>query len=314
MNMPHLHLLLNHVPTIGTVIAVGLLILSFIRRNEGLRRVSFELFCIIALVTLPAYISGVGTQAIMEQRGEVSDLLMIRHHDAAMIGSLLMILTGGAAWLALWQTRRLTRPSLGSTGATVLLAVVTLLFMGRAATLGGEIRHPEILLDENVAIELTEPIIPGLSAQTVAAFVTGEPWVWPASEAVHFMGLWLLFGVVTIVNLRMLGVMRSVPFSAVHRLLPWAVLGLGINFITGMMFVIGAPGQYLENTAFFWKIGLLLIAGLNLLYLTVFDAPWSVEAGQDAPATEKVLAVTALASWIGVMYFGRMLPFIGNAF
>jgi uncharacterized membrane protein len=156
--MPHLHLLLNHVPTIGTVIALGLLILSFIRRNEGLRRVGFELFCIIALVTLPAYISGVGTQAVMEQRGEVSEILMIRHHDAAMIGSLLMIFTGGAAWLALWQTRRLTRASRGSTGVTVLLAVFTLVFMGRAATLGGEIRHPEILLDENVAIELTANI------------------------------------------------------------------------------------------------------------------------------------------------------------
>ena len=312
--MPHLHLLLNHVPTIGTVIAAGVLLLSIIRKNEGLRRVSLELFCIIALATLPAYLSGVGTQAVLEQRGEVSDIIMIRHHDAALLGSILMIFTGGAAWLALWQTRRLTAPSRTTVAAVLLLSVFTLALMGRAATLGGEIRHPEILLDENVAIELAEPVVPGLSAQGIATFVTGEPWVWPASEAVHFMGLWLLFGVVIIVNLRMLGMLRSVPFAAVHRLLPWAVLGLGINVITGMMFVIGAPGQYMENTAFFWKIGLLMIAGLDLLYLTVFDTPWAVGAGEDAPVTEKALAATALVSWVGVMYFGRMLPFIGNAF
>ena len=29
--------------------------LSFVRKNDGLRRVSLELFCVIALLTLPAY-------------------------------------------------------------------------------------------------------------------------------------------------------------------------------------------------------------------------------------------------------------------
>ena len=110
------------------------------------------------------------------------------------------------------------------------------------------------------------------------------PWVWPTAEALHFIGLWLLFGVVMLVNLRMLGFMKSAPFSAVHRLLPWACLGLGVNLMTGMLFVLAAPSQYLENIAFFWKIGLLLLAGLDLLYLTVFDAPWAVGPGAEAPA------------------------------
>ena len=106
MNTPHLHLLINHVPTVGTVIAVAILILSFLRKNEGMRRVSFELFCVIALITLPAYLSGVGTQLVLEQQPDVSPVLIATHHDAALIASLFMVLTGGAAWLALWQTRR----------------------------------------------------------------------------------------------------------------------------------------------------------------------------------------------------------------
>lgn len=315
MNMPHLHLLLNHVPTVGTVIAVGLLLLAIIRKNDGMRRVSFELFCVIALVTLPAYLSGVGTEGVLRLRGGISDVIMARHHDAALLGSLLMVLTGGAAWLALWQTRRVDRPSRATMASVLLLSVLTFALMARAATLGGEIRHPEILLDPEAAAEVTETVAPGwLSAQSVARAMTFEPWVWPASEALHFIGLWLLFGVIAMVNLRMLGVLKSVPFAAVHRLLPWAVLGLGINLLTGMMFVIGAPEQYMENISFFWKILLLLVAGLDLLYLTVFDAPWAVGAGENAPVTEKALAVTALASWVGVMFFGRMLPFLGNAF
>ena len=34
INLAHLHLLLNHVPTVGTVVALGLLILAFIRRTN----------------------------------------------------------------------------------------------------------------------------------------------------------------------------------------------------------------------------------------------------------------------------------------
>jgi hypothetical protein len=70
----------------------------------------------------------------------------------------------------------------------------------------------------------------------------------------------------------------------------------------------------MENVAFFWKIGLLMLAGLNVLYLTVFDGPWELGPGEDAPLIDKAMAACALATWVGVMYCGRMLPFIGNAF
>jgi len=39
-----------------------------------------------------------------------------------------------------------------------------------------------------------------------------------------------------------------------------------------------------------------------------------VAAGQDAPVAAKLVAAISLSLWIGVMYWGRMLPFIGNAF
>ena len=44
MNAPHLHLILNHVPTIGSAIALGLLLLGLLRRQEALTRVSLEVF------------------------------------------------------------------------------------------------------------------------------------------------------------------------------------------------------------------------------------------------------------------------------
>jgi uncharacterized membrane protein len=317
MNTAHVHLLLNHVPTVGTVIAFGVFLLSFIRKDAGMRRLSLELFFVVALVTLPAYISGVGTQlALEQQRPEVVVELMKRHHDAAVLGSIGMVITGLLAWLALWQMRRLSRPSTGVTAGVLLFAVITIAFMARAANLGGEIRHPEIVLVEQALdeIDMTSIGPEWLTADAIAGFTSGQTWVWPTAEALHFIGLWILFGPLVIINLRLLGVIRGVSFASVHRLMPWAMLGLTINIITGMMFLIAAPGQYVENVAFFWKIGLLILAGANLLYLTAFEGPWEVEAGSDAPLRLKAAAASSLVLWIGVMYFGRMLPFIGNAF
>jgi hypothetical protein len=67
-----------------------------------------------------------------------------------------------------------------------------------------------------------------------------------------------------------------------------------------------------DNPAFYWKLIFVVAAGLNTLLFT-FDRNWLVE-GRPAPALTKVIAVTALFFWVGVMYWGSMLPFIGNAF
>ena len=91
----------------------------------------------------------------------------------------------------------------------------------------------------------------------------------------------------------MLGMMKAAPFSALHRLLPWAVLGLGINLVTGMLWVIGTPEMYMMNVSFFWKMGFLMLAGANLIYVTTFDEPWSVGAGENAPLTSKAIAASS---------------------
>jgi uncharacterized membrane protein len=310
MNAPHLHLILNHVPTVGTAIALGLLLLSLLRRQDALRRVSLEVFFVIALITLPAYLSGVATGLQLEKSPDVSVEAIRKHHDGALVGFGLMLLTSLAAWLGLWQWRRTARPSNLNTGIVLVLALLTLTTMAGTATMGGEIRHPEIM-NEGAAPTAGPSWI---SAAGIQMFVTDHTWLWPSLEALHFIGLWLLFGVVLVVNLRMLGMMKAASFSSLHRLLPWSVLGLGINIASGMMWVIATPEQYSSNVSFFWKMGFLLLAGLDLLYLTTFDEPWEVEAGQDASFANKAIAFSAIASWVCVMYFGRMLPFLGNAF
>ena len=68
-----------------------------------------------------------------------------------------------------------------------------------------------------------------------------------------------------------------------------------------MVFVIGLPGQY-AGWPFYWKIGLLMVGGAQLLYLTIADAPWNVGPGKHAPVLARTLASTGIVAWLVVMY------------
>ena len=314
MSHDHIHLLLNHVPTIGAGATLALLLMAFVRRNEHLTHAGLEALYIVALLTLPAYITGVGASRELRAVSGVSDYAMRMHHDAALWGFAVLNFAGFLGWLALWQMRRRGHPPRGLVAAATAVLVVSLAMMAGVANLGGQIRHPEIRSGA-AAVELAEGADPGdvFVTAAISRFVINSTWGSPAGETVHFLGMSLSIGVLLAVNLRILGVMRQVRFTHVHRLLPWGMLGFGANLVTGMMFLIGTPSQYVTNVPFYWKVGFLMVAGANYLYLTVARSIWTGDE-RGFSLLDRVMAVGSIASWLGILYAGRMLPFLGNSF
>ena len=315
MNLAHLHLVMNHVPTVGAVVALGLLLLGFVRRNDHQKHVGLEVLFVIAVLTLPVYVSGVAAHRELRDLQEISADAVGRHQDAALIGFTVMEFAGFVAWVALWQSRRRGRQAPALVVAVMVLLTVALAVMGLAANLGGEIRHPEIRA-AGAAESGGDP--DRFMTSAIGEVAVGSRWAWPAAEAVHFLGFSLSIGVLLAINLRILGVMRQIPFADIHRLLPWGMLGFGANLITGMFFFVGQPAQYIESPPFYWKVIFLMIAGANFLYLTVFGKPWTQPSGSsatfDARLGDKAMAILSIVAWFGVLYAGRMLPFLGKAF
>jgi hypothetical protein len=302
VNLAHLHLLLNHLPTVGLGIAAGLLVAALLKKSEDLKQASFVAFFLLALLAIPAYLTGSAAQFALQGRPDVSQDVMAAHQDAALLALILMEITGVVAWLALWRFRRWHQ------GGVLILAIVTLALMASAANIGGHIRHPEILAEGMAAPAPGWP----RTAAAGAAFVLDNPWVWPICEVFHFVGLCMLFGGVLLVNLRLLGLVRGVAFADVNRLLPWAMAGLVINIVTGMLFFLAAPDQYTQNAAFVWKIGVMLIAGVTLLYPVLWDQAGTLAAERRAPLTARAVAATSICLWIGVIFLGRFLPYLGS--
>jgi hypothetical protein len=316
MNHDHLHLLLNHVPTIGALAALGLLLLAFVRRNEHLAHAGLEALYVVALLTLPAYISGVGAYRELREVTGVSDIAMRMHQDAALLGFALTECAGLVAWIALWQTRRHGHAARGIVPAAALLSAVAIVAMAVAANLGGEIRHPEIRsaqIEVEAAALDADAAAERFVAAAISEFVVYSRWAAPAGECVHFLGMSLSIGVLLAINLRILGLMRNVPFAHVHQLLPWGMLGFGANLATGMMFFVGTPGQYVDNTPFLWKVALLMVAGANYLYMTVSSNVWGSDQ-RGFGLLDKTMAVLSIVAWLGILYAGRMLPYLGNSF
>jgi len=304
----HIHLLLNHFPTIGFSIAIGLFIGAIVSRSDDLKKGALTVLVAVAIMTFPVYVSGNAAEEAIRGMPDVSKAIMDTHEGAALLSFVGMEITGVIAWLALWQLRRAGKVSVRTMGIVLLFAAVTMGLVTRAANIGGEIRHPEIRL------EAAGTVVDAPIGRQLATWVKAVPWVWPTCESLHFVGLSLLIGVILLIDFRMLGLMKMVSINALDRLVPWAVLGFGLNLVTGMIFFVAAPEQYTQNIAFFWKVGLIILAAFNGLYFTVFDTAWALPPGSEAPRLSKVMAAGALVLWVGVMYYGSMLPFIGNAF
>jgi hypothetical protein len=144
----------------------------------------------------------------------------------------------------------------------------------------------------------------------VDAFMNSR-WGWPTAESIHFLGLSLLVGTIGLFDLRLLGVGKRIPIAALHGLIPWGLLGYGINVVSGAAFLMTEPNQYIYNRAFQFKLLFMAIAGFNAtaFYVTVYRRATAPGAPADAPRSAKLIATISLCMWIGVIVCGRLLTF-----
>jgi hypothetical protein len=145
----------------------------------------------------------------------------------------------------------------------------------------------------------------------------GVPWIWPASETLHFIGLCLLLGVIGTMDLRLMGFVKGLAIGRLERMVPWGIAGFVLCAVTGVLFYIGAPDQYYTNNIFWMKMLFIAAAGINVLVFYVSGIARLVDhlpPDADTPVGARVIGATSVVLWLGVVFWGRMLPFLGGAF
>lgn len=140
----HLHLLLNHLPIIGTIVGLLLLLAGMVRRSDELRRVSLATFVVVAVLTIPVYLTGEGAEEAVEGLPAVTEALIEEHQDAALVSFIASGVLGVVALAGLWRHRSGALLPRTLTNVVLLLALGVSGSMVWTGALGGQIRHSEI--------------------------------------------------------------------------------------------------------------------------------------------------------------------------
>ena len=310
MDFPHLHLLLNHFPIIGTMVGAGLFLTSLFVRTEDVRLSSLIILIVVALLSIPAFITGVGAQEKIVADTSISNDRIQRHEGAAELAIWFMEVTGAVAVIALWQCVRRVTPAPWITLAILVFTLLTVALMARTGNTGGEIRHSEIRSgEENTAADAALAYFEPSPARFTRLMIINK-WWWAFMMDMHFFGLVLLIGTIGMLNLRVLGFVKQVPIAALNKLVPWGLAGFGLNVTTGLLAFIGMPTFYTHDIAFVLKIAAILLAAAAMVvfYLSgAFRDCETLGAGKDAPLRAKLIAGTSLVLWFAVIVLGRYI-------
>jgi uncharacterized membrane protein len=303
----HVHMILNHFPTVGFVFALGLYIVALIINNTVMKRTGLVLFVMCAILGVPTFVTGNASMWALTDpvvKG-ISKAVINAHRDWALYTLFGLAFTGVTAWVELWRYRQLGRFSNLSLALVLIFGIITLGIMAETGHRGGQINHPEIRVAGDVQPTDANAGLSVFVEKEINQVLWFVPW-----QTVHFFGYALIFGTAFAVSLRILGFWKSVSFESVHRILPLGVFGVVTNVFSGMLILQADSSRYLNEITFVPKVTFITIGGIAVLYYSVSESLWRVKAGEEAPMGAKWVAALVLLSWIGVILGGRLLPYV----
>jgi len=156
-------------------------------------------------------------------------------------------------------------------------------------------------------------ILKFLEASWLATTIRESLLLFPLIESIHVFGLALIFGTITIVDLRLLGVASAHrPFSRIASdILKWTWTAFAITVLTGaLMFITNAPVYY-HNSYFRAKMLLLALSGINMLAfeLTTGRRVHRWDTASPTPRSARLAAALSLTMWIAIIFLGRLVGF-----
>lgn len=150
--------------------------------------------------------------------------------------------------------------------------------------------------------------------ETSAPAVAMRQWLWlyPAVEITHIVGFVLLVGSAFMFDLRLLGLSRTLPVSAMAaHLLRWARLALLLVVPSGVLMFVAHATEFGLNRVFQLKLLLIALAFLNaaIFHRWPFRAVGDWDTELTAPHPARLAAVLSIALWLSVLTCGRLLAY-----
>ena len=147
----------------------------------------------------------------------------------------------------------------------------------------------------------------------LAIAIRESTWLYPAVETTHILAFVTLVGAAAMWDLRLLGLSRSVPVTALGRhLLPWTRAGLLVAAPTGLLLFITDATQIAANPAFRLKLVLIAAAVLNAaaFHRWTYRSIQLWDQGVGSPFAAKLAGALSLTLWTSVIACGRLIAYV----
>jgi len=132
-------------------------------------------------------------------------------------------------------------------------------------------------------------------------------------NALHVISIVTVFGTIFFVDLRLLGYPNAQrSFSRLHHaLVRWTWAAFALAAVTGVLLFMVNAVTYYRNTAFWLKMGAIVLAGINMLVFerVTFKSVGRWDQGVLPPPPARLAAALSIVLWIAVIFLGRWIGF-----
>jgi hypothetical protein len=142
---------------------------------------------------------------------------------------------------------------------------------------------------------------------------TSSLWVYPVVNLLHIFGIASLFGGAAVIDLRLLGLWRKAPLSAISAAgVPLASAGFALAAATGVALLATKSTEYIGNPYLLIKFSAIFVGLINVGLLSRLDA-WRARGDRELEQHERrklaVFGGVSLAAWATAVGAGRMIAY-----
>lgn len=159
-----------------------------------------------------------------------------------------------------------------------------------------------------------EALLKTLEDTSLASGIRHSLYIFPFMEAIHVIAISLVFGTITVIDLRILGVASTNRSFArmSDEMLKWTWVAFVFAALSGVVMFVTNARVYFHNTAFQIKMVLLVAAAINMgiFHLTEAREAHRWDTGKHAiPRGAKLAGFLSMLLWVAVIGAGRVIGF-----
>lgn len=144
MNQTHLHLLITHLPIVGSFLGAFVLAYGLRTNSFHTQIAAYSILIISSIGAIVSYLTGEAAEETVEEISGISKDLIENHEEFSLVALVALIVSGLVSLVGFALTVRKSSSIRTVAWITLIISVISFLLIAWTGYLGGQIRHSEI--------------------------------------------------------------------------------------------------------------------------------------------------------------------------